>query len=120
MSAAPEFEVDVRRTGLTTVVAPRGEIDLATVPAVRSALRGAAQHSVLVLDLRGVEFMDSSGLALVVEEHRRAESEGHEFRVVRGPETVHRLFAMTGLTDRLRWAEGPFGSAVRDGRPRRA
>ena len=102
----PGFHVDVRREAGTVVVAPHGEIDLATVAAVRGKLDGVGAHEVLVLDLRGVSFMDSSGVALVVDEHRRAEREGSEFRVVAGPDDqVRRLFDVTGLSRRLRLIE---------------
>jgi anti-anti-sigma factor len=49
--------------------------------------------------------MDSVGLGLVVEEHRRAEREGDDFRLRRGPANVQRVFDMTGLSPRLRWDE---------------
>lgn len=102
----PGFHVDVRREVATVVVAPHGEIDLATVATLRAELDGVGPSEVLVLDLRGVSFMDSSGVALVVEEHRRAEREGFVFRVVAGPgDQVRRLFDVTGLSRHLRIAE---------------
>jgi anti-anti-sigma factor len=95
----------VRRDGARLTVAPSGEIDLATVGEVRRALQGAGERETLVLDLRGVTFMDSVGVGLVVEEHRRAEREGGDFQLRRGPDNVQRLFEITGLAPRLRWVE---------------
>jgi anti-sigma B factor antagonist len=97
----PEFIVDVCQVGAMAVVAPHGEIDLATVNAVRDALRPQEVSTRVVLDLRRVEFMDSAGLALIVEQMRRAEEDGFEFAVVRGPDQVQRLLRMAGLAERL-------------------
>jgi anti-anti-sigma factor len=106
MSAA-QFMVDVFRDGSGVVVAPSGELDLATVNRLRDELVRQANTSapVLVLDLRGLTFMDSSGVALVVEQQRRAETDGIDFRVVPGSPRVQRLFEMTGLGRHLRWTE---------------
>jgi anti-sigma B factor antagonist len=52
-----------------------------------------------VLDLRSVTFLDTSGVRLVVAEQRRAQEEGHRFAVVRGPDTVQRIFDISGLSD---------------------
>lgn len=105
MNGGPGFEVDVRREGARTVVAPAGELDLGSAGQLRSALQRSRGAGPLVLDLRAVTFMDSVGLGLVIEEHRRAEREGGDFRLRRGPDNVQRLFDMTGLSPRLHWDE---------------
>jgi anti-sigma B factor antagonist len=105
VNGGPGFKVEVRREGARTIVAPSGEIDLGSAGQLRSALQRAREDGPLVLDLRDVTFMDSVGLGLVIEEHRRAEREGGDFRLRRGPENVQRLFDMTGLAPRLRWDE---------------
>jgi anti-sigma B factor antagonist len=102
---AREFMVDVYRDGEAVVVAPRGELDLATVGRLRDELARPASAALLVLDLRGLSFMDSSGLALVVEQQRRAEAGGGDFRVVPGSGSVRRLFEVTGVARHLRWTE---------------
>ena len=105
MNGGPGFNVDVRREGTRTVVTPSGEVDLGSAGQLRSALQRSREAGPVVLDLRDVTFMDSVGLGLVIEEHRRAEREGDDFRLRRGPENVQRLFDMTGLSPRLRWDE---------------
>jgi anti-anti-sigma factor len=45
--------------------------------------------------------MDSSGLRLVVLADMRARDAGRRFALVRGPETVHRVFEITRMSDRL-------------------
>jgi anti-sigma B factor antagonist len=105
VNGEPGFKVDVRREGERTIVAPSGEIDLGSAGALRSALQRAREAGPLVLDLAEVTFMDSVALGLVIEEHRRAEREGGEFRLRRGSEQVQRLFDLTGLAPRLHWDE---------------
>jgi anti-anti-sigma factor len=99
MDPAAEFSVDVQACAGGVVIAPHGEIDVATAPGVRAALREA--DGTAVLDLRGVSFLDTSGINLVVEHQRRADAEGLRFALVPGPAEVQRLFDMTGLNHRL-------------------
>ena len=97
-----DFNVAVRREGAALVVAPEGELDMATVGSLRERLEvdlGGARY--LVLDLRGLGFLDTSGLQLVFEQQRRAEREGFSFVLVRGKRHVQRLFDIAGMNDRL-------------------
>ena len=63
--------------------------------------------------MRGLEFMDSSGLRLVVVADMRAREAGRRFSLVRGDETVHRVFEITRMSDRLDFVDGPEDVAVR-------
>jgi anti-anti-sigma factor len=88
------FEAD--RTAVVRVV---GEIDISTVRAVRSAMGTAIEGSPdrLVFDLSRVEFMDSSGIAVLLQA-RKAAGAVH----IRNPSTVvRRLLELTGLADIL-------------------
>jgi anti-anti-sigma factor len=106
--AADFFEVETQRRDHGVVVAPRGELDLATAPELRARLREAATDGgPLVLDLRGLDFMDTSGLRLVLEERDRAQREGLAFAVVRGPHAVQRVFEIAGLEDGLPFVDAP-------------
>jgi anti-anti-sigma factor len=57
--------------------------------------------SVLVLDLSQLSFLDSTGLRAVVTADERARSNGRRLVVVRGPDPVQRVFAITRLEERL-------------------
>ena len=95
-----------RRRG--PVVAPEGDVDLATADVLREELEAArAGAQTLVIDLRGVGFMDSSGLRLLVEMQQAAAADGFELRVVRGAESVQRLLELTGLAARLTLVDDP-------------
>jgi anti-anti-sigma factor len=97
-----DFNVVVRREGAALVVAPEGELDMATVDSLRVELeRNLGDARFLVLDLRGLGFLDTSGLQLVFEQQRRAEEEGFSFVLVRGRRHVQRLFEIAGMNDRL-------------------
>lgn len=92
----PPFDVDVSRSGDTLTVRPSGELDIATVPRLADALHTQEAYDRLVLDLRGLSFIDSSGLRLVLMEVERAAGEGHAVEVVPGDERVQRIFRLTG------------------------
>lgn len=103
-----EFRVEVHRRPGASVVAPAGEIDVATVGEVRARLRECeADAQVLVLDLREVGFMDTSGLQLVFEQQQRSAQSAHDFAVVRGSPRIQRLFDIAGFGDRLRLLDTP-------------
>ena len=84
-------------------LALRGELDLSTVPKVEEALRRVEESrpSVIVLDLAGVTFLDSTGLRMVVTAEQRARAEGRRLAVVRGPDSVQRVFSITRLDEHL-------------------
>jgi anti-sigma B factor antagonist len=106
--AAP-FQVEAQPEPRGMRVRPTGEIDLATVGSIRRKIDEcvAAGCERLVLDLRGVTFMDSTGLHLVLDAHAAAREEGWELLVVEGPDSVQRVFEVTGLRDRLPFVEAP-------------
>ena len=108
------FLVDVTRDGAAVVVAPVGDVDLATVDAVRHAIADAGAAEPLVLDLRAVDFLDTSGLQLVLEQRRRADAAGFRFLLVRGHAGVQRLFDIAGVTPALEFVDEP-GQATGDG-----
>ena len=100
--------MNVSSEGSTETVAVVGDVDLATVDVLRAQLTSALQRGQkVVLDLREVSFMDTQGLAAVIEAERSASESGIDFVVVRAPATVHRLFEMIGLTDRLTVVDDP-------------
>jgi anti-sigma B factor antagonist len=90
------------------ILAVHGEVDLATVDALRAKLSTALEHAdKVVLDLREVTFMDTQGLAAVIEAQHKAAERGTRLVIVRAPERVHRLFEMIGLADRLTVVDDP-------------
>jgi anti-anti-sigma factor len=93
-----QLSLEVWQADDAVVVSARGDIDLSTLTTATSALDDArAGAGTLILDLREVGFMDTSGLRLVIEEQRRAAESGYRFALVRGSGRVQRLFEIAGL-----------------------
>jgi anti-anti-sigma factor len=101
------LEVRSEREGDTYVIALSGELDIDGVKGVSEALHAAEDSDALevVLDLTDLEFIDSSGIQLVVEADARSRADGNRLRLLRGPENVHRVFVLTDLADRLPFAD---------------
>ena len=87
----------------TLVLAFRGVLDLETAQAVEAAFAAAEEQEAkrLVVDLRGVEFIDSTGLRLIVSADTRTRQNGRMLQFVKGPDRVHRVFRMTLMNERL-------------------
>ena len=98
--------------GSAEIVVVHGEIDLATADAVRADLHRAFERSgTVVLDLRDVEFMDTQGLAVVIEAQQTSAADRTRFAITRAPDHVQRLFDMIGLTPRLTIVDDPAAAA---------
>lgn len=95
------------RDGLT-LVELTGELDLSASPKLEAILEEVSGGDRrVVLDLRGLSFMDSSGLALVLRYHQRAKDGRFDLVVVRGPEAVDHVFRMTQADARLEMLDVP-------------
>jgi anti-anti-sigma factor len=90
------------RAGLVHV-ALVGELDLSSVGKVQEELRRAelAGTPTVVIDLSKLTFLDSTGLRCIVTADERARDAGRRVVVVRGPDPVQRVFAITRLEERL-------------------
>ena len=91
------------------MIAVTGELDLDTAEKLRALLRAPqAQAATVVLDLRDVTFIDSSGLSVVVGHLHRSRADGFRFAVaVGGAPAVERLLDLTGLRATLSIVEDP-------------
>jgi anti-sigma B factor antagonist/stage II sporulation protein AA (anti-sigma F factor antagonist) len=85
------------------VVALEGELDLAGVQAVQDEMRRveAADARRIVVDLSGLEFMDSTGLRTMLQIDARSRANGERVVFLRGGPPVQRLFTTTGTEGRL-------------------
>jgi anti-sigma B factor antagonist len=104
-----EFRVEVRGQPGATLLAVSGELDLASTPALEEELEHAfgLQPEIVILDLRGLEFMDSTGLSLLIKAHRSAERSGKRLCLIKGPPQVQRLLTLTGVQERLTVLDRP-------------
>ena len=109
------LDVHVKQDGSTVTVAPEGELDLASARRLNAPLAAAAEHGVarVLLDLRGLTFIDSSGIGLIMKFQRHYAAEGIAFALIRGGERVQRALELSHVQALLRWAdEPPDGMAV--------
>jgi anti-anti-sigma factor len=106
----PTLAFETSRTGAVAVIAATGELDLSGAALLEAEFERLAEEPDLgsvVLDLRGLEFMDSSGLRLVVQADMRAREAGRRFVLVKGADTVHRVFEITRMSERLDFVASP-------------
>jgi anti-sigma B factor antagonist len=80
-----------------------GELDIAAAPQVEEALAEFERERPerIVLDLRGLTFLDSTGLRALLGADARAREESRRVTLIQGPEAVQRVFSITGLDGRL-------------------
>jgi anti-sigma B factor antagonist len=89
------------------IVAVAGELDLCTGSLLDEQLDRAIGPLRVVVDLRGLQFMDSTGIKALLRADRRLREVGGRLVVVPGPRAVHKLFELTGLDGSLDFAEDP-------------
>lgn len=104
-----DFAVTTHITGRTAMLAVVGELDLVSCPSLEQAIDDltAADVDEVVVDLRGLEFMDSTGLHVLVRAHNQVQESGRGFALIRGREQVQRLFDLTGVTESLTVVDSP-------------
>jgi anti-sigma B factor antagonist len=98
MNSQPLFGTRVEGRDGVAVMAFSGELDVATAPILRENLarveaRGA---TTIMLDLREVTFIDSSGLKEFLEARSRAKDNGHRLLMSGASPAAQRLFELTG------------------------
>ena len=101
MAGFGAFAVDVERRGDGAIVTAHGELDVATAGTLRTALDAIEDAARLVLDLRGLSFIDSTGLHLVVALHKRAQRDGFELALIAPAAPVDRAFRICALDKTL-------------------
>jgi anti-sigma B factor antagonist len=109
MAVESNLLIDVSREGERAVLRLDGELDLAGVPLLEDAAEQAAldDPTTLVLDLRGLEFIDSTGLRAILSLEERCAERGQTFALVRGSEQVQRLMRMTRVDEHLKIIASP-------------
>lgn len=101
-----ELTVTADRTDDVHCVRLTGELDIGTADRVEAELARAeaGDARLVVLDLSGLTFMDSTGVRLVLEAHARSRADSNRLRLRRGSAAVQRIFELSGVADTL-----PFG-----------
>ncbi|MBW3609453.1 MAG: STAS domain-containing protein [Actinobacteria bacterium] len=105
----PSFELRVVRGDGRMQIAPCGELDIVTAPQLEEAVSEATaqQISELVLDLRELTFMDSTGLRALAHANVKAEQAGTALSIWRGPRQIERVLEISGLGPLLPLTDAP-------------
>jgi anti-anti-sigma factor len=101
------FRTDLEPHRETIVVAARGEIDLVSAGQLGDQLHELldAGFKRIVLDLRDVAFIDSTGLRAILDADAGSRRAGVELALVPGPEPARRIFELTGTEQALNFID---------------
>jgi len=96
------FSLSSRRLEHGILIELSGEIDIATAAVIEDELRRAEEsEELIVLDLGGISFMDSTGLRIVIAGDQRMRERGGSLQLTRVPTRVSELFNLVGIADYL-------------------
>ena len=100
MGSDPPFDIRVESRNTVARVAVTGDLDLATAPELSAELAGVERDDVrsIMLDVRDVTFIDSTGLHAIIGAWKRAQSNGHQLVVVGATPAARRLCQIVGTS----------------------
>lgn len=103
MAVRDQLQIDVRHDGGRAILVLAGELDLASAEILQRAVDDPtlAAEPMLVLDLEQLQFIDSTGLRIILKALERCRSRGQEFAITRGSPQVQRLLSITGVAAHL-------------------
>jgi anti-sigma B factor antagonist len=95
------FDISEKTADGASVVSATGEIDIATAPGLREQLESTMDRAegVVVVDLLGVTFIDSTALGVLIGALKRSQESGGTMRLVVAEPRVLKVFEITGLTE---------------------
>ena len=103
------LSLETREEGGAVRIAVAGELDLSSALTFDEEVRRAEDRrpETLVLDLRRLRFMDSTGLRLIMSAQSRARKRGWRLAIVQGSDPIRRLFRLAGVHRRLDIVDHP-------------
>lgn len=95
-----DLGLEVTHTGDHAVLSVRGEVDVYTAPKFRERLIELVTegHHRVIVDLEGVDFLDSTGLGVLVGGLKRLRSHEGDLLLVCTQSRILKVFEITGLT----------------------
>jgi len=102
-----ELSMSSEREGDVHSICLFGEFDLATAEAVERELERveATDTAAIIVDLSGLEFMDSSGVRLMLIANARSRADANRLTLLRGPAAVQRVLELSGVERLLPFAD---------------
>jgi anti-sigma B factor antagonist len=109
VTADKHLTIDLRSEQDRVVLALHGELDLVGAPLLQGEIESAAVEGapLIVLDLEDLQFIDSSGLRVILSAHERARDRGQAFALTRGSQQVQRLLSIAGVSGHLQIIASP-------------
>jgi anti-sigma B factor antagonist len=103
------FEVTIEERDGAVYVTLLGELDISTAGPLEDNLQRieADEPRLLVIDLSRLDFMDSTGLRILISADQRARADGRRCVLIRGNDIVQRVLRLTGLDERLDIVDEP-------------
>jgi anti-anti-sigma factor len=101
---ATAFHIDLRRSPGVTVLTAVGELDISSAHSLLAQVRAVTAEdgdAAIIIDLRAVPFMDSTGLRALLTAEELCREVGRSLTVIRGPRQVQRVLAIARATERL-------------------
>jgi anti-sigma B factor antagonist len=104
-SNAGSLAIKAYRDGNRTLVLQLfGEFDLASVPVFEEEIASVGAENPLIIDLKGLGFIDSSGLSALLVAYERAMQDGREISFLNGSPKIARILRISGLDEIFRFA----------------
>jgi anti-sigma B factor antagonist len=103
MAVPGELRIDMRRTHDRLIVSLSGELDMASAELLQRTVEGEAlkDGAMVVLDLQQLQFIDSTGLRIILAVRERCRERQQEFAITPGSQQVQRLLSVAGVAEHL-------------------
>jgi anti-anti-sigma factor len=107
LSRVGRLSMRSERDGVLHTIALEGELDIAGAPELERELLRVERTDALsiVVDLSDLAFIDSTGVRLLLQADARSRADANRLSLLRGPRGVQRVFELTGVLDRLPFAD---------------
>ncbi len=100
-----QFEIAVDTDPRRTLLTLHGELDVSSSPALEEELTRVIGEALVVVDLTELDFIDSTGLGVLVKTHQHMREDGNQLALIEGGGQVRRLLELTGLAEQLMIAQ---------------
>jgi anti-sigma B factor antagonist len=103
MGVQDHLRIEATHEDDRVVLSLDGELDMASAPVLQRAIEDVEHldKPMVVLDLQRLQFIDSTGLRIILSARKRCDERGQELAVTRGSPQVERLLSVTGMAEHL-------------------
>lgn len=104
MGVSDQLRIAVRHEADRVIVSLTGELDMASAGRLEQTIESddLQGETMVVLDLQALDFVDSTGLRIILSARERCRERGQGFAITPGSKQVQRLLSITGMAEHLR------------------